>query len=587
MSHYLIYEKIRNLFIKIISIDKLIDNIRLKIPFTEDNVHLIFKTLDNHNNNYISLNDLESFFKLNNITCNSEILNRIINCYDINNNLTINYDGFLHLLQPRYTQTNNDNKIKITKKEINNIIISLFKQEVFLYETLIEEVNDIKKTKDFTTYESFISFAKENNYINKEQLMNILDIKNIIEVEWLLQRLNKKGRMTYEQFKQIFFPFQNDITGIATNLLYQHKEYNDEDIYNPKMKIDDKYFSNEIIKCVDIYELPPSEKQFQYNRDELFYDKEDDEDEDDNEEEEDQEDNIYNPIINETNINTNMTYEYNSKQTNINNIDNQNTQGLSCKENQFYQKLPFYNNNHHPNLAAFPGLKRTEISILSNLLDYITKLISLELTSENLKESLSLKPEITFPELFSLFDISKTNTITVSDFLTTCKSFAVFPSINEVKVLYKRYAISLFDQLNYPEFIKMISPIKSEYTKIIENRNVIQLEMNDYSLMLFETKTLIKDMLNHFLYCETFLEKYRKELNTKNEFSCIEAWAILMRYSQSGEYITKEEFKQFLDDKSCLITKFELDCLINKFDWDKDGVVNYSDFAKEILTYGK
>ena len=184
-------------------------------------------------------------------------------------------------------------------------------------------------------------------------------------------------------------------------------------------------------------------------------------------------------------------------------------------------------------------------------------------------------------------DISKTNTITISDFLTTCKSFAVFPSINEIKVLYKRYAVSLFDQLNYVEFIKMISPIKSQYTKIIENRNVIKLEMNDYSLMLFETKTLIKDMLNHFLYCETFLEQYRKELNTKNEFSCIEAWAILMRYSQSGEYITKEEFKQFLDDKSCLITKFELDCLINKFDWDKDGVVNYSDFAKEILTYGK
>ena len=224
---------------------------------------------------------------------------------------------------------------------------------------------------------------------------------------------------------------------------------------------------------------------------------------------------------------------------------------------------------------------------MANLLEYITKLISLELTSENLKESLSLKPEITFPELFSLFDISKTNTITISDFLTTCKSFAVFPSINEIKVLYKRYAVSLFDQLNYVEFIKMISPIKSQYTKIIENRNVIKLEMNDYSLMLFETKTLIKDMLNHFLYCEKFLEKYRKELNTKNEFSCIEAWAILMRYSQSGEYITKEEFKQFLYDKSCLITNFELDCLINKFDWDKDGVINYSDFAKEILTYGK
>ena len=85
-------------------------------------------------------------------------------------------------------------------------------------------------------------------------------------------------------------------------------------------------------------------------------------------------------------------------------------------------------------------------------------------------------------------------------------------------------------------------------------------------------------------YVTNDLHKERRKINTKRNFSCIDSWGILTRYCKKHkEIITKEEIKMFLSDNGFFVTNFELETLCNKFDWDKDGQINYYDFSKEIL----
>ena len=227
-------------------------------------------------------------------------------------------------------------------------------------------------------------------------------------------------------------------------------------------------------------------------------------------------------------------------------------------------------------------LKRTEYTITLNLIDYITNLISLETNTETLKESLALQNDISFPDLFFYFDISKTNTITISDMISLCKSFAFFPSIDEVRLIFKRFSSQFIDELSFEDFANMIAPLKTEYRRLISKKHLSDEYIAEFS---FESKQIVAELIQHMVFAEKFLTENRMKINTRRDFSCIDAWGVLSRYSSNEhkETITAIEMKKFLESNGFYITNFELSLLVNKFDHDNDGVITYYDFAKEIL----
>ena len=68
----------------------------------------------------------------------------------------------------------------------------------------------------------------------------------------------------------------------------------------------------------------------------------------------------------------------------------------------------------------------------------------------------------------------------------------------------------------------MILPIKREYSMIISNREINPLKYN-------ESKQMIKELIKGLINIETYLYEARAKLRTKQTFSCVNAWNLIIK----------------------------------------------------------
>jgi Ca2+-binding EF-hand superfamily protein len=220
---------------------------------------------------------------------------------------------------------------------------------------------------------------------------------------------------------------------------------------------------------------------------------------------------------------------------------------------------------------------KTSINIF---LDYIDNILKLESTCLILKESLALREDITFKELFCLFDYHKNKNISVHEFKKVCKNIlGLYPTTDQVTLIFKRYDMNKDEKLDLKEFLNMISPIKKEYLSILFGDKRIQKpfrsELSDKSKKIIEnlTKAII---LNETNYYEI------KEKMRMNNFNKKEVWNILMQFSKNKNYLNKKNFDRFLKAHSYYLTSYENDIIFNKFDFDKDNHLSMNDFNHEF-----
>ena len=217
---------------------------------------------------------------------------------------------------------------------------------------------------------------------------------------------------------------------------------------------------------------------------------------------------------------------------------------------------------------------------LNIFLDYIDNILKLESTCLILKESLALREDITFKELFCLFDYHKNKNVSIHEFKKVCKNIlGLYPTTDQVTLIFKRYDINKDEKLDLKEFLNMISPIKKEYLSILFGDKRIQKpfrsELSDKSKKIIEnlTKTII---LNETNYYEI------KEKMRMNNFNKKEVWNILMQFSKNKNYLNRKNFDRFLKAHSYYLTSYEIDIIFNKFDFDKDNHLNMNDFNHEF-----
>jgi hypothetical protein len=220
---------------------------------------------------------------------------------------------------------------------------------------------------------------------------------------------------------------------------------------------------------------------------------------------------------------------------------------------------------------------KTSINIF---LDYIDNILKLECVSLSLKESLALREDITFKELFCLFDYHKNKNISIREFKKVCKnSFGLYPTTDQVTLVFNRYDINKDEKLDLKEFLNMISPIKKEYLSILFGDKRIQkpfrTELSEKSKKNIEnlTKTII---LNETNYYEI------KEKMRINNFNKNEVWNTLIQFSKNKNYLNKKNFDRFLKAHSYYLTSYEIEIIFNKFDFDKDSHLSLNDFIHEF-----
>lgn len=103
---------------------------------------------------------------------------------------------------------NKDNKLEnIVENSFNKLLI----KELNLVKNLISIADELKYSKEFTTYEAYISIVKDQKYITQENLANYLRENNFeldnIDPIILMFRIDadNDGQISYEEFQEIFF----------------------------------------------------------------------------------------------------------------------------------------------------------------------------------------------------------------------------------------------------------------------------------------------------------------------------------------------------------------------------------------------
>ena len=274
-----------------------------------------------------------------------------------------------------------------------------------------------------------------------------------------------------------------------------------------------------------------------------------------------------------------------SNTNNLNIFSNEKiTQKTETSDNDDYNYTPNNEQTIHDlsniiniNSDEYNFSSKTSINIF---LDYIDNILKLESTCLILKESLALREDITFKELFCLFDYHKNKNISIHEFKKVCKNtFGLYPTTDQVRLIFRRYDINKDEKLDLKEFLNMISPIKKEYVSVLFGDKRIQ---KPFKTELSEkSKKIIENLTKAIILNETNYYEIREKMRINN-FNKNEVWNILMQISKNKNYLNRKNFDKFLKAHSYYLTSYEIDIIFNKFDFDKDAHFNFDDFKHEF-----
>ena len=287
-------------------------------------------------------------------------------------------------------------------------------------------------------------------------------------------------------------------------------------------------------------------------------------------------------------------FENNNLKKNLQYINNTNYYNNIFSNEKITQKsdssdLDDYNQNNEQTIHDLSNIininsneynfsSKTSINIF---LDYIDNILKLESTCLILKESLALREDITFKELFCLFDYHKNKNISIHEFKKVCKNtFGLYPTTDQVRLIFNRYDINKDEKLDLKEFLNMICPIKKEYLSILFGDKRIQ---KPFKTELSEkSKKIIENLTKSIILNETNYYEIKEKMKINN-FDKNEVWNILLQFAKNKNYLNKKNFDKFLKSHSYYLTSYEIDIIFNKFDFDKDAHINLDDFKHEFI----
>ena len=213
-------------FTTINSIDNQIEKIRSKLNYIKNfSSSNLFNYLDKNSKKFLTLNDFKSFLQSNQIQFTEKNLRQFIHNFDKDNDFSINFKEFLGIISLKKLRKQDKNEPAVPDEgegekkideEIKKVFGELIIEELKYVEKCYELSQNIKNSKDFTTYEAFTEIVGEEKYINLQNLGNFIKKKGLnmtdVEINQLMFRIDKDndGMISYEEFKEIFLTL-NDI----------------------------------------------------------------------------------------------------------------------------------------------------------------------------------------------------------------------------------------------------------------------------------------------------------------------------------------------------------------------------------------
>ena len=284
------------------------------------------------------------------------------------------------------------------------------------------------------------------------------------------------------------------------------------------------------------------------------------------------------------NINSNDLENYSLSNDYNNNIiskDNTNNKNILSDCNILSSNNEF-NNISKEHKSEINKSKENINKSISNFIKYIQFLLIKEKHTLDLKDNLSLREDISLKNLFCIFDYNKKNKISKKEFKVVCKKiFGLYPTSDQINLVYKRYDKDKDNNLNIKEFLNMIKPIKEEYVCLLFNKEKNE---NDNNINM-KSKKMFSDIIRAVIEDEGNYYKFKYDLENKNLFELNEFWNEIKNYFSNENGIDKLEFNKLLNDFGCNLNQYDIDIIFNKIDYDKDDIISYDDLTQEFLYY--
>lgn len=191
-------------------------------------------------------------------------------------------------------------------------------------------------------------------------------------------------------------------------------------------------------------------------------------------------------------------------------------------------------------------------------------------------KDLALKSDFTLVDAFKLFDSRGYGYLTKNDLESILKSLGIYPTEEELYLLFSDYDRDEDGRLRYSDLCEMLAPKEHDYLSLIQNRS----RSNHKDVFSRETNIQLSKTLRTLISNENFAEKLRHEISKRPEFNATEAFSSL-DYNGNG-FISLDEFRKFLAENGKFPSDFDLIGLMNRYDRNKDGRVSFTEFVKEI-----
>ena len=284
------------------------------------------------------------------------------------------------------------------------------------------------------------------------------------------------------------------------------------------------------------------------------------------------------------NINSNDLENYSLSNDYNNNIiskDNTNNKNILSDCNILSSNNEF-NNISKEHKSEINKSKENINKSISNFIKYIQFLLIKEKHTLDLKDNLSLREDISLKNLFCIFDYNKKNKISKKEFKVVCKKiFGLYPTSDQINLVYKRYDKDKDNNLNIKEFLNMIKPIKEEYVCLLFNKEKNE---NDNNINM-KSKKMFSDVIRAVIEDEGNYYKFKYDLENKNLFELNEFWNEIKNYFSNENGIDKLELNKLINDFGCNLNQYDIDIIFNKIDYDKDDIISYDDLTQEFLYY--
>ena len=565
----------------------------------------LFKLLDKENKNYIDSTSIVNFLTSKGISLDNNEAQLLILFYDLNYDGVLSYNEFINLIENKRSpqdlsnlNINNINNINNSSNiplsfNISYSFLKLFEKEIELARKIILLLNDIRSDKNFDIHELYHK-VKISNFINEDGIKNFLDKNNEYfldsDIIAILKRLdlNKDGKVDLCEF-HAFLGFPKcyyccpcmrcshcgtcycNICFCKCHCNYHkrtHRSYNSPSKYKNDNDLERNNYDNEmnfnpnndlINKNLEIENNYNNiDNNNYYNRNNIN---------NINNIDNIQDDNNYNYNL-DNNINDKYNNNYNNDEidNNYNKYNNYNYKGLNMKTKQILENKNNYNYNI-PNEERQPRYNK-EINYNYSPINDDNNNIDIKKVSKSLH--IRPSPERKYgKKKYNLNDnnYNPNNNKFNNNNINNINNINYFNGRNENKNNSRSYNLNE----------------ENEYQQD-QNNNENNYDFKPYNQNEYE-ENQFNEFIKQIMLAEGEIEKIKVNLALRPDFNCEDCFRIFELDGKGKLY--PEDIKEGLNLIGVFYSDFEIDLFFKRFDLQKKGYINYSDFFDIFVPFQK